>query len=262
MNAEANVRFLIGFHAIAARLRSDAQSVQALWLDEGRDDPRARRLAAQAASHGVRVMSVSSARLDGMAGGGRHQGAVAQVTAGAPRWGSLEDLLDALTEAALVVVLDGVTDPHNLGAVLRTADGAGAHAVIAPRDRAAGVSAAVARVAAGAAESVPYFMVPNLARELRALKDRGLWIVGLAEQGGSELFSAAFDRPLALVFGAEGSGLRRLTRDLCDEMVRIPMHGSVASLNVAVAAGITLFEVRRQRAALAEASSVAQGRRL
>jgi 23S rRNA (guanosine2251-2'-O)-methyltransferase len=244
-----SARYLFGFHAISARMRAQPESIQALWVDQGRDDPRARDLAGQAAAIGVRVLAADTGRLDGMVRGARHQGVVAEIADMAPRWGSLEDLLDALTEPALVVVLDGVTDPHNLGAVLRAADGAGAHAVIAPRDRAAGVSAVVARVAAGAAESVPYFMVPNLARELRALKDRGLWAVGLAEEGERELYAERLDQALALVLGAEGSGLRRLTRDLCDALVRIPMRGSVRSLNVAVAAGVCLFEARRQRMA-------------
>jgi len=244
-------RMLVGFHAVAARLRSAAASIQAIWIDRERDDARMRQLVAQAESLGVRVMTAEGARLDGMAGGARHQGVVAEVQPAAPRWGSLEDLLDALAEPALLVLLDGVTDPHNLGAVLRVADGAGAHAVIAPRDRAAGVSAAAARVAAGAAETVPYFMVPNLARELRALQDRGIWLVGLAEGATASIYEVEFDRPVGLVLGAEGTGLRRLTREHCDRLAQIPMHGKVASLNVSVAAAVGLFEARRQRAALA-----------
>jgi 23S rRNA (guanosine2251-2'-O)-methyltransferase len=242
-----SIRYLFGFHAIAARMRTHEASLQALWVDQERDDQRLRHLVAQAESRGVRVLAADAARLDRMVHGARHQGVVAEIADTAPRWGSLEDLLDALPEPALVVVLDGVTDPHNLGAVLRVADGAGAHAVIAPRDRAAGVSASVARVAAGAAETVPYYMVPNLARELRALKERGLWTIGLAEDGSREIYDVAMDQSVALVLGAEGSGLRRLTRELCDELVHIPMRGAVSSLNVSVAAGVCLYEARRQR---------------
>jgi 23S rRNA (guanosine2251-2'-O)-methyltransferase len=244
-------RYLFGFHAVAARLRTQPGSVSAIWTDRAREDARMRALLAQAAERGVRVMSVEAGRLEGMAGGARHQGVVAEVSAAVPAHRSLEDLLDAVSGPALVVCLDGVTDPHNLGAILRVADGAGVHAVIAPRDRAAGISAVVARVAAGAAETMPYFMVPNLAREMRALRDRGLWLVGLAEEAGQALYEADLCRPLGLVLGAEGAGLRRLTREHCDQLVGIPMAGAVASLNVSVAAGVSLYEARRQRRAAA-----------
>ena len=171
---------------------------------------------------------------------------VAQVRELRPRAG-LEDVLDALSEPPLLLVLDGVTDPHNLGACLRVADAAGAHAVIAPKDRAAGINATVSRVASGAAETMPYYMVTNLARSLDALKERDIWIVGADEGAENDLYSANLPLAIAWVLGAEGEGMRRLTRERCDTLVRIPMSGTVASLNVSVASGICLFESRRRR---------------
>lgn len=238
---------LVGFHAVVARLRADAASVQELLVDATRGDARMRDLERQAAERGVRVIRVETARLDGLAGGARHQGVVARVLPTRARWTSYEDRLDALGEPPLVLALDGITDPHNLGAILRAADGAGVHAVLAPKDRAAGISATVSRVASGAAESVPYFMVPNLARALADLKERGLWVVGLADEAEADLYSTQWPAALALVLGAEGAGLRRLTRERCDALVRIPMLGAVGSLNVSVAAGVCLYEARRRR---------------
>jgi 23S rRNA (guanosine2251-2'-O)-methyltransferase len=160
---------------------------------------------------------------------------------------SLDEVLDTVTGDPLLLVLDGVTDPHNLGACLRVADAAGVHAVVAPKDHAVGINATVSKVASGAAETVPYCMVTNLARTLRELKERGLWIVGADEAGTQTLYQAELKGPLAWVLGAEGAGLRRLTREHCDLLVRIPMAGAIASLNVSVAAGICLFESVRQR---------------
>jgi 23S rRNA (guanosine2251-2'-O)-methyltransferase len=241
------MKLLHGFHAVGARLRNAPASIQALFADRERDDPRMRALLQEAEAQGVRVLSATATRLDGMVRGGRHQGVVAEVDDTPTRWGSLEDLLDGLHEPAFLVLLDGVQDPHNLGAILRSADGAGAHAVIVPRDRAAGVSASVARVSAGASESMPFFAVPNLAREMRALKDRGIWLVGLADEAERVYHQCDLRRSMALVMGAEGSGLRRLTREHCDELVRIPMRGAVESLNVSVATAVCLYEARRQR---------------
>jgi 23S rRNA (guanosine2251-2'-O)-methyltransferase len=195
---------------------------------------------------GVRVMPVDAARLDGLSGGARHQGVVARVTA-APRYVSLDDVLDTLAEPALLLVLDGVTDPHNLGACLRVADAAGAHAVVAPKDRACGLNATAIKVASGAADSVPYVTVTNLARSLREMKERDIRVVGAAGEASSDLHAIDQLGALAWVLGAEGAGLRRLTRETCDELVRIPMYGAVESLNVSVASGICLYEARRQR---------------
>ena len=240
-------RAVFGFHAVLARLRADPQSVVELYLDENRKDARAKDLAHAAERAGVAPMRVPTKRLDGFYGGGRHQGVVAMIF-DKPSRESLEDLLDSLKEPALLLVLDGVTDPHNLGACLRVADAAGAHAVIAPKDRAAGISATVSKVASGAAESVPYYMVTNLARTLDDLKERGIWVVGADEDAAKTVYESDLPEAIAWVLGAEGEGMRRLTRERCDLLARIPMQGSVASLNVSVASGVCLFESRRRRA--------------
>jgi 23S rRNA (guanosine2251-2'-O)-methyltransferase len=240
-------RAVFGFHAVLARLRADASSVVELYLDENRKDARAKDLALTAERAGVALMRVPTKRLDGFYGGGRHQGVVALVFDKPAREG-LEDLLDLLKDPPLLLVLDGVTDPHNLGACLRVADAAGAHAVIAPKDRAAGIGATVSKVASGAAESIPYYMVTNLARTLDDLKERSIWIVGADEHAEKTIYESVLPASIAWVVGAEGEGMRRLTRERCDLLARIPMHGSVASLNVSVASGVCLFESRRRRA--------------
>ena len=240
-------RAIFGFHAVLARLRADAASVTEIYLDENRKDARAKDLMLAAERAGVALMRVPTKRLDGFYGGGRHQGVVAMAFEKPAREG-LEDLLDSLKEPPLLLVLDGVTDPHNLGACLRVADAAGVHAVIAPKDRAAGIGAAVSKVASGAAESVPYYMVTNLARSLDELKERNIWIVGADERAEKTLYDAELPEAMAWVLGAEGEGMRRLTRERCDLLVRIPMRGSVASLNVSVASGVCLFESSRRRA--------------
>jgi len=239
-------RVVFGFHAVRARLRVDPNRVLEIYLDEARHDARIRDVAAQAEKHGVRVLRVPAKRLDGFYGGGRHQGVVARVEVSSPK-DSLEQILEGVA-APLLLVLDGVTDPHNLGACLRVANAAGAHAVIAPKDRAAGISPAVSKVASGAAETTPYLMVTNLARCLSELKQRDLWIVGADEHAEQDLYSVeALPASIAWVLGAEGEGMRRLTRECCDLRVRIPMAGGVESLNVAVAAGVCLFESVRRR---------------
>ena len=241
-----DTRTLHGFHAVTARLRQRPESVHAIYVANARQDARVRDLLARAEAAGCAVHGVDDARLTEMAGTTQHQGVVAIVDAHATHV-SLDDVLGVLEEPALLLVLDGVTDPHNLGACLRNADAFGAHAVIIPKDRAVGVNAAVAKVASGAADTVPVVTVTNLARALREMKERGIWILG-AEAGGENLFDADVSGPVAWVFGGEGAGLRRLTRDLCDRMVGIPLRGTVASLNVSVAAGICLYATRRQRA--------------
>jgi 23S rRNA (guanosine2251-2'-O)-methyltransferase len=238
-------RTLHGFHAVAARLRQRPASVRALYLSTARHDARARDLVARAQGAGCAVHAVDDARLEQMAGTPQHQGVVALVDPGvAPA--SLDEVLDALAEPALLLVLDGVTDPHNLGACLRSADAFGAHAVVVPKDRAVGVNATVAKAASGAADTVPVVTVTNLARALREMQERGLWILG-ADAGGESLFDADVGGPVAWVLGAEGAGLRRLTRESCDRIVGIPLAGSVESLNVSVAAGICLYATRQQR---------------
>jgi len=242
----AKGRLIYGFHAVAARLKQRPESVREIHLDPSRDDPRVRGLLASAKSTEVKVVHSAAHRLDQMLPGVRHQGVACMVDAD-DRTLDLEDLLDALDEPALILALDGVQDPHNLGACLRSADAMGAHAVIAPKDRAVGITPVVEKVASGAVENVPYLMVTNLARSLEILQDRGVSVVGLAGEGDAELPGADLKGAVALVLGAEGAGLRRLTRERCDTIVRIPMFGSVESLNVSVAAGICLYEARRQR---------------
>ena len=247
MSREREPRVVFGFHAVLARLRADPSSVVEIFLDETRNDARGKDLVAAAERAGVRLMRVPTKRLDGFYGGGRHQGVVARVAVK-----SLGDTLDevlANVEQPLLLVLDGVTDPHNLGACLRVANAAGANAVIAPKDRAAGITPAVSKVASGAAESTPYLMVTNLARTLGELKEREVWIVGADERAPQTLYEAELPAAIAWVLGAEGEGMRRLTRESCDLLVRIPMSGEIESLNVAVSAGVCLFESVRRRAA-------------
>jgi len=239
-------RIIHGFHAVTARIRQHADSVLELYVDTQRRDPRARDLLKLAESSGVRVVPVDGKRLDGMAGNARHQGVAARVDA-AQKVVHLDDVLDTLTEPALLLVLDGVQDPHNLGACLRSADAFGVHAVIAPKDRAVGLNATVEKVACGAAETVPYITVTNLARTLRELQERDIWVVGADSEAETDLHSFKHTGALAWVLGAEGEGLRRLTKETCDQLVRIPMLGSVESLNVSVTAGVCLYEARRQR---------------
>jgi len=239
-------RIIHGFHAVLSRLRQGAGAVREIYLDRGRDDRRARELAALAETRGVRVMRVDAARLDGLAGEARHQGVAARIAVAALPT-RLDDLFERLSEPALLLVLDGVTDPHNLGACLRVADAMGAHAVIAPKDRAVGINATVSRVANGAAKTVPYIAMTNLARALGELKEHEIWLLGADERAAEDIYSVALTGPLAWVLGAEGEGMRRLTRENCDQLVRIPLHGQVESLNVSVSAGICLAETRRQR---------------
>lgn len=246
-------RLIYGLHAVTAAVRRNASGVGELIVDAGRQDPRIRKLVELARSAGVRVQNADARRLDGLAKGGRHQGVVALVEP-ANLAASIEEVLETLAEPPLLLVLDGVQDPHNLGACLRVADGMGVHAVIAPKDRAVGLNATVLKVASGAAESVPFVTVTNLARCLRDLKDKGIWVLGTSGSAAVGLFEARFPAALALVMGAEGEGLRRLTQETCDELVSIPMLGSVESLNVSVAAGICLYEARRQRQVAAQAS--------
>jgi 23S rRNA (guanosine2251-2'-O)-methyltransferase len=251
-------RLIYGFHTVTSRLRQKAASVQEIYLDRSRSDARARDLAQLARERGVRVMLIEGGRLDGMTGDRHHQGVAARVEA-VQLAQDLDEVLERLAEPALLLVLDGVTDPHNLGACLRVADAMGVHAVVAPKDRAAGINPTVAKVASGAAETVPFLPVTNLARALRDLKDRGIWLIGADENAEQDVYSASLSGPLAWVLGGEGVGMRRLTRETCDELLRVPMYGSVTSLNVSVAAGICLAECRRQRRAAADVAKVKGG---
>jgi len=242
----APTRLIYGFHAVSAKLRHAPDSVLEIYLSGDRKDARVKRFIAQAEAAGARIMQSEGDKLDAMVGTRRHQGVVAKVDA-TRRDIKLADVLDSLDENALILVLDGVQDPHNLGACLRVADAAGAHAVVVPKDRAVGLNATAIKVASGAADTVPYITVTNLARALREMQDAGVWVIGAAGEAEKTLHDIDQKVPVAWVLGAEGDGLRRLTRDTCDELARIPMHGSVESLNVSVASGICLFEARRQR---------------
>ena len=241
-----SAKVLYGFHAVGVRLKTAPDSVIEVHVDATRRDARMRQFAQRALDAGIEVVDSDDARLTKMVGNPRHQGVAARVKP-LPQVHSLDDLLDAVQGPPLVLALDGVTDPHNLGACLRVADGAGVHAVVAPKDHAVGLNATVAKVASGAAETVPYLMVTNLARTLGELKERSMRIVGLSDDAALTLYEADLSGPLALVLGAEGPGMRQLTRKTCDLLVRIPMKGAVESLNVSVAAGICLYEAVRQR---------------
>jgi len=238
-------RSLCGFHAVNARLRQRADTVRAIYVAAARRDPRMRDLLIRAEAAQLPIHATDDDRLTALAGTSQHQGVVAMIDATAPHV-TLDDVLETLTEPALLLVLDGVTDPHNLGACMRNADAFGAHAVIVPKDRAVGLNATVAKAASGAADTVPLITVTNLARALRELKAKGVWILG-ADAGGENLFDADVGGAVAWVLGAEGSGLRRLSRDLCDRIVGIPLSGTVESLNVAVASGICLYAARQAR---------------
>ena len=241
-------KVLFGFHAVGVRLKTTPASVIEVFFDPTRRDARMRQFQERAKEAKVKLVEADGMRLAQLAGNHGHQGVVARVHA-IDIAKSLDECLEALPEdePALILVLDGITDPHNLGACLRVADGAGVHAVIAPKDHAVGINATVAKVASGAAETVPYFMVTNLARTLNELKERNIWITGTSDDAEKTLYDVDLKISTAWVLGAEGSGLRQLTRKTCDQLVSIPMTGGVESLNVSVASGICLYETVRQR---------------
>ena len=243
------LKVLFGFHAVGVRLKTAPASIIEVYFDASRRDARMRQFLDRAREAEVRLIEADGLRLAKLAGSHGHQGVAARVQVLALAT-SLDDLLDDLEQrgiAPLLLVLDGVTDPHNLGACLRVADGAGAHAVIAPKDHAAGINPTVAKVASGAAETMPYFMVTNLARTLGELKERQIWVIGTSDDAPKTIYDMDLKIPTALVLGAEGDGMRQLTRKTCDELVSIPMRGAVESLNVSVASGVCLYEALRQR---------------
>lgn len=248
-HAMSSPKVLFGFHAVGVRLKTAPQSIIEIYYEPTRRDQRMRQFLERAKEAGVRLIEADGLRIAKLSGSHGHQGVAARVHP-VEQAASLDDLLDRLEaegQAPLSLVLDGVTDPHNLGACLRVADGAGAHAVIAPKDHACGINATVAKVASGAAETVPYFMVTNLARTLGELKERNIWVIGTSDDAPRTLYQADLKGPVALVLGAEGPGMRQLTRKTCDELVGIPMQGAVESLNVSVASGVCLYEALRQR---------------
>jgi 23S rRNA (guanosine2251-2'-O)-methyltransferase len=239
-------RVLFGFHAITVRIKTAPKSVIELHVESNRRDARMRTFVDRARDSGIKIVETDGERLDKLAGTSRHQGVVARVEFVAMPH-SLDEVVESIEGPPLLLILDGVTDPHNLGACLRVADGAGAHAIVAPKDHAVGVNATVAKVASGAAETVPYIMVTNLARTLNELKDFDIRIIGTSDDAEQDLYDLDLTGPVAFVLGSEGDGMRQLTRKTCDQLVRIPMAGAVESLNVSVAAGVCLFEALRQR---------------
>jgi 23S rRNA (guanosine2251-2'-O)-methyltransferase len=243
-------KVLFGFHAVGVRLKMAPQSIIEIHFEPTRRDARMRQFIDRVKEAGVRLIESDGLRISKLAGSHGHQGVAARVQV-IEQVHSLDELLENLeasgTAQPLILVLDGITDPHNLGACLRVADGAGAHAVIAPKDHAAGINATVAKVASGAAETMPYFMVTNLARTLNELKERNIWIIGTSDDADKTIYEVDLKGPVALVLGAEGAGMRQLTRKTCDELVSIPMQGAVESLNVSVASGVCLYEALRQR---------------
>ncbi|MFD0950474.1 23S rRNA (guanosine(2251)-2'-O)-methyltransferase RlmB [Paraperlucidibaca wandonensis] len=245
----SKMSWIYGLHTVQALLENEPERVLELQALSTREDARLNPIVQMARQLGLTVAFRDRSALDQLAEGGRHQGVVARVRERQPGDDNdLAELLDGLTEPALLLILDAVTDPHNLGACLRTAEAAGVHAVVAPRDKAAGLTPVVRKVACGAAELVPFMQVTNLARTLKQLKERGVWVVGTSlEDGAKPFFDTDLKAPVAIVMGAEGSGLRRLTAELCDHLAYIPMAGQIESLNVSVATGVALFEAVRQR---------------
>ncbi len=239
---------ICGIHAVESALRNDAENLGQIWLDKRSRNDRLKKLVQMAEESGLRLLAADPDKLDKIAGNNRHQGIVAEYfKLKSYTENDLYDLLDALEETPFLLVLDGVTDPHNLGACLRTAEGAGVHAVIAPKDNAASITPTVRKVASGAAEVVPFIAVTNLARTLDTLKERGIWLTGTSDKAKQTIYQADLKGPVAIVMGAEGAGIRRLTEERCDFLVSIPMKGQVSSLNVSVATGVCLFEALRQR---------------
>lgn len=243
---------IYGLHAVESALRNDPENIGSIWLEKNTRNERLKKLQVQITEvGGLKTLTADTEQLNKLASTGRHQGVVAEYyKAKDYSENDLYDLLDDLDEQNIqpfLLVLDGVTDPHNLGACLRTADGAGVHAVIAPKDNAASINPTVRKVASGAAEALPFIAVTNLARTLDTLKERGIWLTGTSDKAKQNLYQADLKGPMALVMGAEGTGIRRLTEERCDFLISIPMCGQVSSLNVSVATGVCLYEALRQR---------------
>jgi 23S rRNA (guanosine2251-2'-O)-methyltransferase len=240
---------LYGINTIEAALTHDPKNVLELYIEAGSHNARLKELSERAREAGVKPHARDRAALDKMTGGARHQGAVARYRAPPPRAEKeLYELVEQARRDTLIRVLDGVTDPHNLGACLRSAEAAGATAVVVPKDKAAGITPTVRRASSGAADRVAFFAVTNLARTLKALKEKGVWLVGLTGDAAQDFYRLDLKGPLGLVMGSEGEGMRRLTGEACDFLAQIPLRGGVESLNVSVATGIALFEALRQRA--------------
>lgn len=238
-------QYIFGIHTVTSLLNKNPDRISHLYLQKDKQD---KEILSRATTYGIKISFVNRHELDKLSHEGNHQGIVAECrTAKIYSENDLTTLLENLQEKAFLLILDGVQDPHNLGACLRSADAAGVHAVIAPKDKSVGLTPTVAKVACGAAETVPFIQVTNLARTLRFLKEQNIWLMGAADDAEKTIYQSDFTSSVGIVLGAEGEGMRRLTREHCDEVFRIPMYGSVSSLNVSVAAGVFLFEVVRQR---------------
>jgi 23S rRNA (guanosine2251-2'-O)-methyltransferase len=243
-----NKDYIFGIHAVESLLSNQPERIYRLCVAKDRQDNKLESLLKLANQVGVTIEHTNKQSLDRMVHNANHQGIVACCkTAETLSESDLEQLLTQLEEPAFLLILDGVQDPHNLGACFRSADAAGVHAIIAPKDKSVGLTATVSKVASGAAETIPFVQVTNLARTIEKLKEMGIWVYGAAGEADKTLYQTDLTGPIAIVLGAEGSGLRRLTRELCDGLIKIPMVGTVESLNVSVATGICLFEALRQR---------------
>jgi 23S rRNA (guanosine2251-2'-O)-methyltransferase len=242
--SKAQNEVIYGLHAVESALRNNRENVLQLWVQQGRHDGRIRRLIDLATSAGIAIEAISTDRLANKCEGERHQGVVARLRSGERPVFELEDLLER--DELLLLVLDEVQDPHNIGACLRTADAVGADAVIVSKNRSPGLTPVVVKVASGAADHTPYLQVSNLARALEKMRDAGVWVIGTSGDTVTTLYDCQLTKRMAVIMGSEGKGMRRLTREACDQLVSIPMLGSVESLNVSVATGVTLFELRRR----------------
>jgi 23S rRNA (guanosine2251-2'-O)-methyltransferase len=239
---------VFGLHSVQALLKSTPQRVKEIFILQGRTDQRLQKILAAAEINGIHCTAIARPKLDKMADDENHQGVIAVCTPGETHDEAfLFALLERLQEPAFLLILDGVTDPHNLGACMRTAEAAGVHAVIAPKDKSAGLTPVARKVACGAAEVLPYVSVTNLARTLKKLQEAGIWLFGAAGAAETSVYQAQLTGPIGILMGAEGDGLRRLTQECCDHLIHIPMAGTVSSLNVSVATGVCLFEAVRQR---------------
>jgi len=243
------MNYIFGWHTVLAALRANAANIKCLFVQEGRKDKRLQEIVALKDNYGIKTQVVSRVKLDELAADANHQGIVAEIKNASAATGDLSGILAHATHSLLFLILDGIQDPHNLGACLRTANAAKADAVIVPRDNAVGLTPVVSKVASGAVENINFIQVTNLARTIEFLKEHNVWIYGATEEASQSLYEADFKGSCAIVLGAEGRGLRRLTKESCDFLVKIPMLGDVASLNVSVACGVCLFEVIRQRTA-------------
>jgi 23S rRNA (guanosine2251-2'-O)-methyltransferase len=239
---------IYGLHSVQALLKSAPQRVIEIYMVQGRNDQRLQKIVNAAQSNGIHCQLVNRNKLDELVSDENHQGVIAVCTPGETYDETyLFNLIDTLSEPAFLLILDGVTDPHNLGACMRSAEAAGVHAVIAPKDKSAGLTPVARKVACGAAEVLPYIPVTNLARTLKGLQEKGIWLFGAAGEAEQSVYEANLKGPIGILMGAEGDGLRRLTQETCDHLINIPMAGTVSSLNVSVATGVCLFEAVRQR---------------